>query len=79
METKVVALPVKAGERISDQLRDLAARIELGDYGTVHSVSWVADVDGGKVEVGFIGQSPLPGAAAHLSLALGMRKLESIE
>ena len=79
MGAKIVAFHFHAGQSIAAQLRDMAERFESGDYGTVHSVTWVADVDGGRIEVGFIGNSPLPEAAAHLSLALGMRKLESIE
>lgn len=78
MSAKVLSLPVGAGESIAAQLRGLADQIESGSHGAIHSVSWVADCGDGKVEVGFIGASPLPGPAAHLLLSMGMRKLESL-
>lgn len=72
----IARLPVRPHESVADQLRAVADQIDAGEFGEVHSVSWVADVGGGRVEVGFCGQSPLAGAAAHISLAMGMRKLE---
>lgn len=70
-------LPTQPSESIADQLRTLAAQIEAGEYGTVHSVTWVVDV-GGSVEVGHFGKAPFPesGPVSHLLLAMGMRKLE---
>lgn len=80
MDSKVVKLPLSAGERgIGAELRDLAQRIEAGEFGPVQSVSWVADKGDGTVEVGFIGPSPLPSPTAHLMLAMGMRKLETLD
>lgn len=73
----VVAFPTKNGDSIADQLRAVADQIDAGDFGQVISIAWVADCGGNHVEVGFVGNSPIPGAAAHLSLALGMRKLET--
>jgi hypothetical protein len=73
---RVVALPLKPGQSVADQLREIAAQIDAGEYGGVLSVAWVADCGGGTIEVGFCGQSPLEGAHAHLLLAMGMRKLE---
>lgn len=77
MDSKVLSFPFTKPDDIPAQLRDLAARIEAGEFGAVHSVSWVADVGEMRVEVGFIGPTPLPGAAAHLMLSMGMRKLET--
>jgi len=74
--SNVISLPAVQSDNIPDQLRELADRIELGGLGAVHSVTWVADVDSGKVDVGLCGTSPIPGATAHLMLAMGMRKLE---
>jgi len=77
--SNVRTLPLPADSTIPDQLRDLAEIIESGKYGVVHSLTWVADCGGGLIEVGLLGASPLPGATAHLMLAVGMRKLELIE
>lgn len=73
----VVAFPIQPGEDIPEQLRDLAERVQSGEFGIVHSLTFVADCGSGKVEVGMLGNSPLPGPAAHLMLAMGMRKLET--
>jgi hypothetical protein len=75
---EVAQLPGTYPRSIADELREIADRIERGEFGAVYSVTWVADCGGGQVQVDFIGPSPLPGAAAHLSLALAMRKLETI-
>ena len=77
MPSKVIALRPGSEESIAEQLRTVADQIERGEFGEVLSLSWVADLGGNQVEVGFVGNSPLPGAATHLMLALGMRKLES--
>lgn len=74
---EVVPFPFVTPADIPEKLRELAARIEAGEFGEVHSIAWVADVGAMKVEVGFIGMSPLEGAAAHLMLSMGMRKLET--
>lgn len=75
MDQKIVSFPVKFGDDIPSQLRDLADRVERGEFGTVHSVTWVADQADGKVEVGHLGQSPLPGPVAVQMLFMGMQKL----
>jgi hypothetical protein len=74
---EVARLPAQPAQSIADQLRALAERIESGEYGEVHSVTWVADI-GGMVEVGHCGNAPFPeaGPVSHLILAMGMRKLE---
>ncbi len=76
VDSKVVPFPFASPEQIPEKLRELAARIEAGEFGEVHGVAWVADVGAMNVEVGFIGMSPLEGPATHLMLAMGMRKLE---
>jgi ABC-type taurine transport system substrate-binding protein len=74
--SSVVAFPSNPAQSVAEQLRAVADQIDAGEFGEVLSVSWVADCGSGHIEVGFVGSSPLPGAAAHMSLALGMRKLE---
>lgn len=75
----VVTLPAQPQDSIPEQLRALADRIEAGEFGEVHSASWVLDV-GGQVETGIFTPVPLAlhviGPTAHLMLAMGMRKLE---
>lgn len=74
---KVLRLPIGGARGVAAELRDLAARIEAGEFGEIHSVAWVADCGDMKVEVGLVGASPLPGPAAHLLLSMGARKLET--
>jgi hypothetical protein len=78
-DAKVVAFPHNAVYSVADQLRAVADQIEAGEFGQVHSVSWVADCGDGQIQVGLVGNSPLPGPTAHLMLAMGMRKLEAAE
>ena len=75
----VVPFPGQSCANVSAQLRNLADEIDRGDYGDAHSVTWVVDCGDARIEVGFSGQSPLPAGAAHLSLAMGMRKLELLQ
>jgi hypothetical protein len=73
--TNILKLPIGGARSVAEELRDLATRIESGEFGEVHSVVWVADCGDMTVEVGLVGTSPLPGPAAHLILHMGMLKL----
>lgn len=75
MDAKVVTFPLKQSESVAEQLRTLADEIASGKHGAVHSVSWVADCGDMRIEVGFIGNSPLPGPTAHMMFSMGMQKL----
>lgn len=57
-------------------LKALADAIERGEYGDAHNVAWVVDCGDSRVECGFAGADPLPGATAHLLFAIAQRKLE---
>ena len=76
MSATVVKLPDLDLADVPRTLRNLADAIERGEYGQAFNAAWVIDCGDGKVAVGMCGQSPLPGADAHLLLAMGMRKLE---
>lgn len=75
MDAKVVTFPHQPAESVAEQLHTLADEIAAGKHGNVHSVSWVADCGDMRVEVGFIGNSPLPGPTAHMMFSMGMQKL----
>lgn len=75
MPDKIIAFPARIGDDIPSQLRDLADRVESGEFGTVHSVTWVADCGDFRVEVGLVGNSPLPGPVAVQMLMMGVMKL----
>jgi len=75
---KVIELPDRNLSDTPDALRALATAIEEGRYGTATHCVWVLAADDREIEVGMTGQSPSPGAEAHLLLAMAMRKLESV-
>lgn len=76
---KLIKLPLSAAstEGIPSALRRIADRIETGEMPCTHLV-WVMDFADQQLEVGMLGESPSPGAEAHLMLACAMRKLETV-
>lgn len=78
MPLNVVTFPERHIGDIPRALRDLADNIEAGHFHDAHVLAWVIDCGEGRVEVGFLGQSPEPGAVAHYLFALAQRKLESV-
>lgn len=78
MDSKVLPFPFCRPEDIPGRLRELADRIEAGEFGEIHSIAWVADCGGGNVAVGLVGASPLEGPQAHILLHMGMLKLSTL-
>lgn len=62
-------------------LRALAESIEAGKFDDAHNLVWVIDGGDHRIHVGMLGQcggSGVPGAEAHLLLALAQRQLEGV-
>jgi hypothetical protein len=75
---KLIQFPdVDVGD-IARGLRRMADDIEKGEYGDAFNLAWVMDCGEGHIEVGLLGRSPEPGAAAHLLFGVGMSKLSQI-
>ena len=74
----VVKFPDRDLRNIPTGLRALADGIERGDYGDAFNMVWIVDTGRGSsgVECGLLGESPEPGATAHLLCAIAQRKLE---
>ncbi len=63
---------------VSEGLRELADDIDAGRSPGAHNVAFVLDRGDGVVDVGLLVPVDEPGAVAHLYLAMGQRKLESL-
>ncbi len=74
----VVELKVNNVASVPDSLRNLAAKIEAGDYGEAHNLAWVIDKGFGKISVGLLGESASPAAECHYLFGLGMSTLENM-
>ena len=76
MSAVVLKLPDRDLTDVPRALRALADAVERGEFADAHNVAWVIDCGDSRVECGLAGPAPEPGAAAHLLLAIGQRKLE---
>lgn len=70
----VVAFPARDVAEVPRMLRDLANRIEAGEYKNVKQVVWVMD-QGDKIAVGLVGTSVSIHAEAYYLLAKGQQVL----
>ncbi len=76
MSAVLVEFPDRDVGDIPRGLRALADQIEAGEYGDAHNCAWVIDCGAGRVDLGILGSSPLPGADGHLLFSLAVRRLE---
>lgn len=73
---ELYVIPSRGVADIPEQLRNIAAAIEAGEYGEVREGALV--LGGDQLDVFGIG-SPADGTVAHYLLARGQRKLERID
>ena len=72
---KVVELNTGDLSDIPRALRELADRIERGEYDSAHNLAWVLDCGDSRVELGLAGRAPEPAATAHLLFDIAMTRL----
>lgn len=72
---EVVELPCTPVQDIPAMLRNLANRVESGDFGTVANIAYVMDIGEGSIDVGLMGQSASPGTEAYFLLACGQKHI----
>lgn len=60
---------------IPTALRDLADRIQTGQYGSANNLAWVIDRGNSDIHVGLMGRAAAPGSEAHLLLAMGQKRI----
>lgn len=76
MAAELLKFPERNVQDIPSALRVLADQVERGEI-PCHTISFVIDCGGGKVEVGVLGPVAEVRPAAHFMFALGMRAMET--
>lgn len=76
-DLKVVEFPEQTAQSVVQGLRALAQSIEEGKFNDAHNLAWVIDGGSGSIYVGLLGQTPEPGATAHLLLGCGQHRIVS--
>ncbi len=74
----VVELRKTSLQDVPGQLRNMADRIERGEYGEVVSLAWIVHNGEKPLPIGLFGASANPAAEGHLLFAIGMRQLEDV-
>lgn len=74
---QIVNLPAADVRDIPKMLRELADRIESGEYKGAHNLVWALDTGNANIEVGLMGQAAETGAVAYLLLGLAQHKIAS--
>lgn len=73
---KLIKFPGSKLDDVPEALRRLADEIEAGALGDVHRLAWIAEVAGGEIGVGLIGQCAEPGPMTYMMLGLAKRRIE---
>lgn len=74
---KVIEFPEQTAQSVVAGLRTLAQSVEDGKFGDAHNLVWVIDAGDGVIHIGLLGQTPNPGATAHLLMGCGQHKVVS--
>jgi len=76
MSAILLSLPERDVTDVPAMLRNLADKVEAGEFGDAHNVAWVIDCGNARIEVGLLGQCGELAPTLHYLLALGIRKVE---
>lgn len=76
MTLKVVKVPTNCRTDVVGTLRQLAKRIERGDYGDAHNIAWVIDCGDGRFEQGLLGLAAEPALTAYFLHGIAQRRVE---
>lgn len=77
MPAKLLEFPSGNVRDVPRGLRELANRIEGGNYGDAHTLAWVVDCGDGRLEIGLLGSAAEAGVTAYYMYGVAMRRLES--